>query len=203
MDERHNQLSEADQRVVAMAEAEIRRALSAEPSSEFQAKVRARIAAQPRRTFGWRLGFQVAIAASIVVAVAAVAMFELRPAKPDVAPLTATATQPSLPQADRASVASQPPHLVPPVPAMRPSSVHRVTAAVPARDDEVLIDPAQKTAVRRLFAMARRAHPDKVEMPADPVVTEPDGSLSVPIVVVAPLDVPSLPVGAPERIGSR
>lgn len=201
MDERHNQLSEADQRVVAMAEAEIRRALSVEPSPEFPAKVRARIAAEPRRSFGWRPWLTLA-AASIVVAVAALVMLELRPAKPQVAPLTAAAPQPSPPQPRRAVAESLPPRVVPPALATRPSSVHRAAAAVRAGNDEtrneVLIDPAQAAAISRLFAMTQRG----VTLPegGDKEMVVP-GELLVSPLVVEPLQVRS--IAAEQGPGSR
>jgi len=195
MDERHDPLSEADERVVAMAEAEIRRALLVEPSLEFQAKVRARITAQPRRTFGSHPWFALAAAASMGGALAALMMFELRPGTPT-APIVATAPRPSPaepPHAPQVIAATQPPEVAPPLPAGRPQPVRHRDGAVAALHDgvtpEVLIDPAQAAAVRRLFAMTQRG----IKLPegaGKEIVVA--GELLVSPLVVEPLQVPAI-----------
>src|SRR5262245_43299942 len=66
---RTEQMTDLDERAVSAAEADLERVLSVEPSPEFMAKVRNRIAAEPPvRNWSWgRLGLAVAAASAVLV----------------------------------------------------------------------------------------------------------------------------------------
>jgi hypothetical protein len=146
-----------------MIDDEIREALKVEPSPEFLARVRTRIASEPSPSawrWSWTLAGVAAIAAAIAIAVAL-----LRPnapavpqsqsvsaAKPE--PETAprgsalpTEAGPDKSAAQRLETASHP---------VRTRPVGRDTAAAPtAAEPEILIDPRERRALLQLIALVR------------------------------------------------
>ena len=186
---RTEQMTEFDERVVAEAEADLNRLLSIEPSPEFAAKVRARIAAVPAAR-GWSLGrllFPLAVAAALVLVVTLATNWPAREAKPSFA----TTRQ------DDIVLSAAKPNEAPAVapvkkaPELRPQ-VRR--AAVVQRQPEIIIDPAITDAIRRLALAARNTTLDgskgeSIAAPDSAAATLPIAEqLNVPELVLKPAD---------------
>jgi len=188
-----NRLSDSDARLAAEVEAHLDRHLAIEPSPEFVAKVRARIGRQraERRWGATWIAVSLASAAVIVVAAAMV----LRPDHPraDVpvahGPVLPDTLLPAPPVVLMLVTAS------PRLAGVRPQPVRQVT------EPEVLIDASLAEAIRRVAAQARgkAAGPKAFEnVGSSPSETQ----LSVPSVVVDPLNVPELVLPPAEAAGS-
>jgi len=179
-------MTEFDERVVAEAEADLERLLSIEPSPEFIAKVRARVAAEPPvRRWNWgRLLVPVAAAACVVLFVT------IWISRDDERPF-ATARQSDIVLRDERP--KEPPVDVPVTPAPDVAPAVRRVASSPKPEPEVIIDPAITDAIRRLALAARNTTLDgsKGESIAADAhagalpVAEP---LIVPELVVSPAD---------------
>ena len=185
---RTEQMTEVDERVVAEAEAELDRLLSIEPSPEFAAKVRARIAAEPPApSWSWvRLLVPVAAAAAVVI----VLTLSNRSARGPEQPVATSR------QNDIVLIAAKPNEVLAVAPTtkapdLRPQ-VRRAT--VVQRQPEIIIDPAITAAIQRLAIAARHTTLDgsKGESIAAPnaesdvlPVAEP---LNVPELVLKPAD---------------
>jgi len=188
---RTEQLTEFDERVVTEAEADLDRLLSIEPSPEFAAKVRARIAAEPPvRGWNWgRLLVPLAAAAGLVLVVTLVTNRTGRDAEPSFA--TARHDDIILPAA---KVYEAPADDVPvtTVARNRPA-VHRAIVASQA-ESEIIIDPAITDAIRRLALAARTTTLDgskgeSIAAPDSASETLPiAGELNVPELVLKPAD---------------
>jgi hypothetical protein len=156
---------------------EISQLLAVEPSPDFAAKVRVRIAAQPVAPFGWRYWAGAAVAAVVVIAVAFGMVARRTP--PVQAPVTTVRDMHLPPEVDPVA---QAPVAVPPS--------HHVERARRAetreRASEVLVDPALAAAVRRLTTQ-QRVLP---EMPPEPTLSP---------VVVEPLKVPDISDGGAKQ----
>lgn len=187
---RTEQLTEFDERVVAEAEADLDRLLSIEPSPEFAAKVRVRIAAEPLvRPWNWgRLLVPFAAAAGLVLAVTLVMNRNGRDAEPPFA--TARQGDVVLPAAKVIEATADAP--VATVAHNRPT-VHRVVATARA-EPEIIIDPAIPDAIRRLALAARNTTLDgsrgeSIAAPDSASETLPiAGELNVPELVLKPAD---------------
>jgi hypothetical protein len=182
---RTKQLTEFDERAAAEAEADLDRLLSIEPSPEFVAKVRARIAAEPPvRRWNWNRLLVPVAAACLVLAV----MYWN--GRGNEKPF-ATARQGDIalrnetPKAPPASAAVA-------VVAINRPTVRRVTAS-PQPEPEIIIDPAITDAIRRLALAARNTTLDGSKgesiaadaQAAELPVAEP---LNVPELVLKPAD---------------
>ncbi len=185
---RTKQMTEIDERVVAEAEADLDRLLSIEPSPEFVAKVRARIAAEPpvRRWNRSRLLVPLVAAACFVL------MVTLWIRRDDQKPF-ATARQDDIVLRDeksRETLAS--------VTTTAPIGVNRPAvrrAAVPTTGQpEIVIDPAITDAIRRLALAARNTTLDgskgeSIAAPDSASETLPIAeNLNVPELVLKPAD---------------
>lgn len=187
---RTDDMNDLDERAVSAAEADLERLLSIEPSPEFAAKVRARIAAEPAAR-SWSLArlllLPLAAAAVLAIVVTVSTFWKVRDAE---RPFTATR------QGD--IVLSPPKPMEVPAPvavaaAVSRPSVRRATA--PRQPEvEILIDPAITDAIRRLALAARNTTLDgsKGESIAAPnaesdvlPIAEP---LNVPELVLKPAD---------------
>jgi len=187
---RTEQLTEFDERVVTEAEADLDRLLSIDPSPEFAAKVRARIAAEPPvRGWNWgRLLVPLAAAAGLVLVVTLVTNRTGRDAEPPFA--TARHDDIVLP----AAKVNDAPAVVPvtTVARNRPA-VHRAIVASQA-ESEIIIDPAITDAIRRLTLAARTTTLDgskgeSIAAPDSASETLPiAGELNVPELVLKPAD---------------
>jgi hypothetical protein len=150
---------------------ELRAALEVEPSREFVARVRTRIANEPPPR-GWQTWWLVMPAAAAAAAVVLAAAFVSRPAAdPDVPPLLGSRTLPPL-------VAAH-------VPSPK-SSMHRslVEMARARPETEVVIDRAEANALRRLV-FGPPLHIDK------PYVGTALAAIEIP-----PLAIEPLPIGS-------
>lgn len=188
-----DRLSDIDARLAGEVEAHLDRHLAIEPSPEFVARVRARIGRQRAERRWGATWIVVAFASAAVIVVAAATV--LRPDNPraDVRvahgpglPDTLLPAAPVVPMLVTAS-----PHLA----GVRPQPVRQVT------EPEVLIDTSLAEAIRRVAAQARGkvAGPKAFEnMGSSPSETQ----LSVPSVVVDPLNVPELVLPPAEAAGS-
>jgi hypothetical protein len=192
-------LTPEEHRLAAAAERDLDRLLSIQPSPEFAAKVRIRIAADSAGPAGWRFRWvALAAAGAFVIVLAAVLTVATVRSKPDVtagvepmrigaagepAPSSAPAGAP-VSQAERRAM--------PPLPAQGATrrmqgAAHRsprieVHGAAP----EVLFDPQRRDALDRLLTMV---HAGVTGLP----VTSPEAQdLTVAPVVVKELEVPLL-----------
>jgi hypothetical protein len=145
---RTESLSDTDTSTVAAAEADLDRLLAIEPSAEFAAKVRERIATRaPHRD--WRWGRVVVPLAAAVVLIVAVTLRSGLGVHESGGPS-------AIPAHDDV-VLSRPPHAArPPVVATLPATiaVHRAARAVVPRavqEPQVIIDPSFAAAIRRLM----------------------------------------------------
>jgi hypothetical protein len=174
-------------------EAELRRALATAPSPSFVAGVRARIAAQPR---GRRIGVAVWAAAGLALAASiAIAVGVLRSGHSTVlpelpAPAGTTASAPAItpdraPVKDGSGMATR---------MARPVQRRAVEAAAGGiAEPQVLIDPRERAAIRRLLEMRSpvRETAERV-LPATPFTAGP--LLPARELVVSPITIDPLEV---------
>ena len=189
---RTKQLTEVDERVVAEMEADLDRLLSIEPSSEFVAKVRARIAAEPPvRRWNWsRLLVPVAAAACLVLAVMYWA------SRHDEQPF-ATARQGDIVLHGEKPKETLPAVTTGPVAINRPA-VRR--AAVPTTEQpEVVIDATISDAIRRLALAARNTTLDGSKGES---IAAPD-SASETLPIAEDLNVPELVLKPADQTGGQ
>ena len=192
---RTEQMTEFDERVVAEAEADLERLLSIEPSPEFAAKVRARIAAVPAAR-GWSLGrllVPLGAAAALVLVVTLATNWPAREAKPSFATTR---------QDDIVLSAAKPNEATDSVPVTsaieRRPAVRRATAA-PQREPEIIIDPAITDAIRRLAVAARSTTLDGSKGES---IAAPNGENDT-LPVSEPLDVPELVLKPADQTGGQ
>lgn len=177
-------------------ERDIERALAVEPSPEFVARVRSRIAGEPSppsRRFGWMFA---GVATAAVAAAVVFTVFVVSPAHqtgPAGAPLLASRSVtsgsvvvPAIAPADRA------------IPSASRTSpvVHRLTpfvssAARGAAEPEPLIDARETAALQRLIAGVRDARVDLSLLlkgaPPAPMALQPIDDLVIPPIAIEPL----------------
>jgi hypothetical protein len=189
---------EQDRQAIDDAERDLAVLLSAEPSPEFRAHVRARIDMAPRGPIWWTWPRGLIVATAVALAAIAVGMLfrdvarnaparspQQARAVPDVnlpAPVISRANQ----HRDAIEVALKSGRPVVAVPVPRHGDAVAFTP-------EVIVDPAQASAFRRLLAAAR-------QLPRDAVIEEQAtdalnaGVRSIPLspVVVDPLEVPDI-----------
>jgi hypothetical protein len=191
---RTDQMNDFDERAVAAAEADLERLLSIEPSPEFAAKVRARIAAEPPvRSWNWgRLLVPVAAAAVVVIVLTVLGTWHLRgPEQP-----VATARQndivlnPEKPTETPAVVTIK-------AVADAGSKVRRVP--VPEEKPEIIIDPAIGDAIRRL-ALASRSTP--LDGSKGESIAAPDSATDT-LPIAEPLNVPELVLKPADQTGGQ
>jgi hypothetical protein len=185
---RTDHMTEFDERVVAEAEADLDRLLAIEPSPEFVAKVRARIAAEPpaRRWHWGRLLVPVAAAACLVLVVV-----QWNGRRHDEGPVATgrqgdivlhRATPTDVPADVTARLAAD---VTPPT---------RRAAAPLQREPEITIDPSMAEAIRRLAVGARNTTLDgskgeSIAAPDSASETLPIAEdLNVPEIVLKPAD---------------
>ena len=186
---RTDQMSDFDERAVAAAEADLERLLSIEPSPEFAAKVRARIAAEPPvRSWNWgRLLVPVAMAAALVIVLTHSTTWRGHGPEQPVATARQTdiVLNPDTPTETPAAVTIQ-------AAADGGSKVRR--APPPEEKPEIIIDPAMSDAIRRLAVAARSTVLDgskgeSIAVPNAEAETLPVAEpLNVPELVLKPAD---------------
>ena len=192
---RTDEMTELDQRMVAEAEADLDRLLSIEPSPEFAAKVRARVAAErPVRPWNWsRLLVPVVAAAGLVLVVTLATTWNERDAERPLA--SARHDDIVLPGADvnrrRADVP------VTSVAHDRPT-LRRAIASREA-EPEIIIDPAIADAIRRLALAARNSTLDGSKGES---IAAPD-SASETLPIAGELDVPELVLKPADQTGGQ
>lgn len=189
---RTEQMTEFDERVVAEAEADLERLLSIEPSPEFVAKIRARIAAEPpaRRWHWGRLLVPLAAAACVVLVV--MQWYGGEPEPPFE----------TLRQSDIALMVETPnetPAIAPVTPTTVSRSAVRHTSAAPPREPEIIIDPAITDAIRRLALAARSTTLDGSKGES---IAAPD-SASETLPIAEDLNVPELVLKPADQTGGQ
>ncbi len=184
---------------LARIDAELASALRLEPSPEFVARVRSRVAASPARS-GWVFGWRAAIAAAslaLVVVAAGLSLLRGPVAPPTQPPAIARPTR-----VPDASAAVQPEPAPKPVSAVRRVAAPRLRAAVAVKarnaEPEVLVPASQRIAIRELMQMLRAGTLD------DRILAEPreipHSDVSVTPIVVEEVAVPAVTIrGAVER----
>jgi hypothetical protein len=192
---RTEQLTEFDARAVREAEADLDLLLSIEPSPEFAAKVRARIAAEPRvRTWNWRLVLlPLGAAAVLVFVVTLVTNRNGRDAEPPFT--TARHDDIVLPGAK----VNHAPADVPATIVVNNRPTVRRAIASPQAEPEIIIDPAITDAIRRLALAARNTTLDGSK---DESIAAPD-SASETLPIAADLNVPELVLKPADQTGGQ
>jgi len=195
-------LSQFDERMVAVAEADLDRLLSVEPSPEFAAKVLARIS-EPRADRRWRavwVGLALASAAALVIA------FALRdPAEPDRAPSFAKPPQQDVVLSVEPSDMRDPISLAITAPKRGLAAQHlvgRTLKTAPPRigEPEILIDRSLADAIHRLAISTRNIPLDDKAPDGSP---QPAFESPTPSVGVEPLIVPELVLKPADQNGGR
>jgi hypothetical protein len=191
---RTEQLSDFDERAVSAAEADLERLLSIQPSADFAAKVRARIAAEPAAR-SWRCGrFGLALAAASAVIVVLILRGVLS-VQDDGRPFSSARHEDvALGAPDRNAVAVVIPG--PPAPVTVNPRARRATA--PPREPEVIIDPAVTDAIRRLAIAARSTTLDASQ--GESIAAD---AQSAALPVAEPLNVPELVLRPADQTGGQ
>jgi hypothetical protein len=186
-----DRLSDVDARIVGAAEADLARLLSVEPSVEFAATARARIAAEaPARAWrSRRLVLTLAAASVLLLAFSLRGGLSVRDnVRPTVSPPHQDVVLRSTPHVGATHVDRQTPTVLP-----HRRTVHRAPPRV-ASAPEVIVDPSIAVAVRRLAIAARSTVLDDAAPGTPPRATpEPDAlpvadPLVVPKLVLTPAD---------------
>lgn len=188
-----DRLSDADARIAGAAEADLARLLCVEPSVEFAARARARIAAEaPARAWRSRRLVLTLAAASVLLLV-----FPLRGGlsvrnnvRPVVRPPHQDVVLRSTPHVGATLVDRQTPTVLPPRRTVR-RAPPRVASA-----PEVIVDPSIAVAIRRLALAARNTVLDDAAAGTPPRSTEPDA-----LPVAEPLIVPKLALTPADETG--
>ena len=196
-----------------MIDQEIRDALKADPSPEFLARVRTRIASEPAPS-AWRWSWTVA-AASARAAAVAIAVMVSRP-EPPLAPTSDVAQAAPRPDANASSSVAQ--ALRPAIAGLKPHATTaepRATAAEPrgtgtpavsgfsqtvAADPDILIDPREQRALRQLIAGVSEG---RVDLSAAQNSTPPASAALEPVtdIVIAPINIdPLAPLAGAEGV---
>jgi hypothetical protein len=185
---------------------EIRAALAVEPSAEFVARVRTRLASEPAAAgWSWRHSWGFALTAVAAVAIA-LALYFVRPVNvppPDAASSIAKADVP-LDAAPPPAPSRSPESLALPVPlptpssnasrpmvARRPVAQPRSTDPAPPPEAEILIDARESSALRALILGARDGRVNlepvlRASTPA-PMDLPPVGAIDIPFLTIDPI----------------
>jgi hypothetical protein len=191
---RTEQMTDFDEREVSAAEADLERLLSIEPSPEFAAKVRARIAAEPpARSWNWgRLLVPVAAAAAVVIVLTLSSNWGARSPEQSVA----TSRQNDIVlSAAKPNEATAP---VPVTPATDSKPPIRRAAAPQRQEPEIMIDPAISDAIRRLALAARNTTLDGSK--GESIAAD---AQSAALPVAEPLNVPELVLKPADQTGGQ
>jgi hypothetical protein len=187
-------MTDFDEREVSAAEADLERLLAIEPSPEFAAKVRGRIAAEPpaRRWMWGRLVLPLAAAAALVIVLTLSSNWSARGPEQPVASSRQNDIVLSPPKPKEA-----PP--VEPVTAMADVQPKIRRAPVPEQKPEIIIDPAVTDAIRRLAVAARNT---MLDVSNGQSIAAPD-SASDTLQVAEPLNVPELVLKPADQTGGQ
>jgi hypothetical protein len=179
-----------------MIDQEIQDALKVDPSPEFLARVRTRIANEPAPS-AWRWSWTVAagaVAASVVVAIVLSPVRE----KSIVAPVTQTAA--AGPKAPALQPAAEELAPVAQSAERRPAPRMVIATALAVQQPEILLDPAETRALQRFIAGARNG---RVDLAAVQQSTSPAPMELEPVadIVIAPITIePLAPLAGAEGV---
>ena len=185
------------QRLMSGIDRDLHGALSVDPSGDFAARVRTRIALQPAAPMWWSNRVALSLAACLVVVLAGgVALWQQHAYSSEPAPVATVRSDPAQPET-RLAETNQQPLVVPPRNTQsnrRDRRARTITATVAARagEPEVLVPPTQAEAIRRLVRAVTegRLEVPPPEPPAQAVV------VTVAPVTVAPVAVPPIVIAA-------
>jgi hypothetical protein len=181
MDDAGSRLNDIDRALAA--------ALDVAPSADFVARVRQRVAREPRPLPFWR-GWRIAVpalAAAVLVAIGLVVMSRRTPAAP---PLLQAR---SIPPVDMRPAIVDPPRAVPgSTPRARAVAVRGKPAWREVRTEpEVLVPPEEIEMYRRLFAAAQTVpHAVVVESPKDIVAARDISDIAIEPIKIEPIAPP-------------
>lgn len=192
---RTDEMTEFEQRLVAEAEADLDRLLSIEPSAEFAARVRARVAAERTvRPWNWsRLLVPLVAAAGMVLVVTLATTWNERDAERPLA--SARHDDIVLPEAN----VNRRPSDVPVTSVAHARPTLRRAIALPQVEPEIIIDPAITEAIRRLALAARNSTLDGSKGES---IAAPD-SASETLPIAGELDVPELVLKPADETGGQ
>lgn len=184
-------LSDIDEGLVAAAEADLDRLLAIEPSAEFSARVRQRMAAEPS-VHGWRWD-RVALTLAAVAVVIVVSRLGGPTVREHPGPARTVPHQDSV----LGNTPAQPgPAVVPSTPSgVRGARHPRRRAPHPAAATEVVIDPAFAEAIRRLMLSTEVSLQTKSDSRLE--------NAAAALTAAEPLDVPELVVKPAEQSGGQ
>jgi negative regulator of sigma E activity len=170
-------------------ENDLRQALSVEPSPEFVARVRMRIAAEPTPSVWWRPRGLVTVGALAAVLVATVYVLRPHEQPSRSADLSLPADRPTVvPERNPEPVVVQ--GFSPAV--SRPAIVRPAVSRSKRGDPEVLVSQAEMKGLRRLIALASQGDPDLQLLLAAPVPSTPVSDIQHDAIVIAPISIDPL-----------
>ena len=187
---------DAERRLLAAIDRAVAASLAAEPSPQFAARVRLRLAEESRPARAW-LSWWIPVAAGALAVLAVVAVWLARrqPAAPGIAESARTIAGQPPPAAEAPALAGKAaPGTRSSLPIERPA---RPRGGVPVRRNvqpvvtgaaglEVLVPPGQREAVLQLYEAVRRGRMDLASLFAQPAPLEPEQ------INIAPLQVDTL-----------
>jgi hypothetical protein len=198
-------LNEIDARAIAAAEADLQRLLSVEPSVEFAAKVRERIAAERSDAPRWFTAWRLTLAAASLAVVGLLIAFAVRrtpsevpsPA-PSIVKREPAPVQPVRPEPDSGSRGASREERITNREgreANREVREARTEERVARNEPEVLVPPDQRIAIARALALSQTGALDERMFPADqPQAVAGNDAPSVPPIVVEDVVVPPITV---------
>jgi hypothetical protein len=186
----------------AALDREIEQLMAIDPSPEYVARIRTRLAAQPQRVWrGWRFQWALVTTAGVVVT-AGVAVLLISGPRADPPPLARTATDVHLAASSRADLAP----LEPLPPSARGAATLRTTAAdqasrrdqtkresvasqaTPIELPEVIVSVAEVRAFRRLVAVSAGGHVEVVPQVAEQT-TASSSTVDMEEIMIAPIEI--------------
>jgi hypothetical protein len=171
---------------------ELGRALDVKPSSDFGARVQARIHATPPASsmWSWRWGFAAGALVTVVILTVVTRVNSELPGSP--ARESQSKTTVAVPRGE--STSSLPHDAAPVRRSLHPRARTTVTPAIALHEPQLLIAPDQAAAVRHLldrFARGSVPPPRVTEIGAQPTSLEIIELAPIPMIVISPLTVPA------------
>lgn len=178
---------------------ELQSILAADPSPEFVARVRTRIASEPQRSAAWSMWMFAAAAAAVVAIAVVVSRGVPREGAAASKPL---ASRVLTPMAFVVSDINRRPMLSHALPGPSPRAASLAATAMPQRaPDEILVDPREAAAIR---ALIRRVRTGGIDLAPVLNASTPTAMELAPVVEITILDIAIDPIApAPGAEGVR
>ncbi len=192
---------ERAQQLLAAIDCGIKASLAAEPSPDFAARVRRRLAEESLSSRTWLSGWMVAAAGALaVLALVAVWLGQRRGSRMETAVRTEATPAPAQSRPSPVTQSSGAGEKPAAASAVRPARLARHSAAVAANEPEVLVPPGQWSAIVRFAQAVQSGRVDASSVLKEPAKSLLLEELKIPPLELARLDVDSKPPDpAPDR----